>query len=96
MEDEHDGDRTSPDLGADEPTNPGTGVDEAFDRACGDLERAVRAIATLARARSSVQQAGRRRFYWEMALKAGEGGEMMFELRRVALMKMRLEQGEAP
>lgn len=96
MSDERDSDRTSPDLGAEEPTNPGVGAPEAFGRACGDLERAVRSITTLARAYETVRPEGRRRYYWELALMAGEGAEIWFEFRRAALMQMRLEQGEDP
>jgi hypothetical protein len=88
---EHDDERTDPELGGDERTNPGVGADASFARAVGDLDRVVRSVAAFSRALPQVHEAGRGRFFWELALVAGEGLDVWIEFRAACLKQHQYE-----
>jgi hypothetical protein len=92
MTDEHDGDSTSPDLGAgDEPTAPGSGPVDVFVTIAASLNRTVAALRSLAEVGSGLRGDGRRRFLWALALKLGELGDLAHDTRRAILKLIREE-----
>lgn len=93
-EHEHDGDRTSPDLGAEEHTNPGVGTSEAFLAIQASAERALGALRTMADACPRVGEVGRLRHLEVYAHMWGELGMLAHDTRRVTLQLRREEAGE--
>lgn len=92
MPDEHDGDRTNPDLGAgDDETSPGSGPVDAFVAVAAGLHRVVAALRTLAEACARSRGPDRRRLLWAIALKLGELGDLAHDTRRVILQLIREE-----
>lgn len=93
MTDEHDGDRTSPDLGAEETTNPGVGTSEAFLAIQSSADRVLGALRTMADACPARGEVGRERHLEVYAHLWGELGDLAHDTRRVTL---RLKREEFP
>lgn len=79
MTDEHDGDRTSPDLGADEHTDAGA---SAFASIAGSLGRAVATVRTMAGGVPDPGETGRRRSLEVLANALGAVGDLAHDTRR--------------
>ncbi len=86
--DEHDGDATSPDLGADDKTNPGAGP---FASIAGSLGRAVAAVRTMAGLVPGLGETGRRRSLEVLAHALGILGDLAHDTRRAILALIREE-----
>jgi len=94
MTDEHDDDRTSPDLGAgDDPTQPGIGVDEAFIAITASAHRFVAALEALSSGCPPRGDPRRERHLEVYAHQWGELGMMCFDARRITLSLQREEKG---
>lgn len=89
MDDEHDGDRTSPDLGESEHTNPGVGTGEAYIAGSGLADRALDALRTLEGATPTPESPGFRRHVECVAHAWGELGDLCHDERRLALQFLR-------
>lgn len=89
---EHDGDRTSPDLGEhEEHTVPGVGTGDAFISITSSADRIVAALRALVDSCPPSGAAGRRRHLEVLALNFGELGELAHDARRVTLQLIREE-----
>ncbi len=87
-DEQHDGDKTSPDLGVDDKTNPGAGP---FASIAGSLGRAVAAVRTLAGLVPGLGEAGRRRSLEVLAHALGILGDLAHDTRRAILALVREE-----
>lgn len=93
MSDEHDGDSTSPDLGAhEEHTNPGQGAADAFDVICGALVGATSALRKSAALIERVDGVARWTALRSLAVRAGEVGVAGHDLARIAIAVAREEE----
>lgn len=88
MPDEHDGDRTSPDLGAEEPTQVGA---NAFTAITDGMGRAVSAVRALAGAIPGRGSAGRRRGLELFSNALGIAGDLFHDSRRAVNALIREE-----
>lgn len=87
-----DDDRTSPDIGGDEPTRPGNG--SPFSSIAASFARAVAAMRTVAEACEGMRGDERRRSLWSLALKLGEVGDLAHDTRRTVLALLREEDNK--
>jgi hypothetical protein len=86
--DEHDGDRTSPNLGAEEHTPIGM---SPFDSIAGSLNRAVAYIASLAGSMPGDGDSRRERHYEALELALGIAGDLCHDTRRATAARRREE-----